>query len=142
MKFSSVRKIAAAATSLAILGGIFGIASNSLAASTVHVTVIKYVNGQMATASSAGSQSFPMSATWNDPSGIGSGTGSFALEASSSVPYEATTTEFQSGADYSTNEVTGGAVTGSSCSTGQPYALSGYTSGNSLAAAALATPTA
>jgi hypothetical protein len=45
-----------------------------------------------------------------------------------------------SGASYSTNEVTGGAVVGATCAAGDPYAFVGYTTGTSLAAAKAATP--
>lgn len=107
---------------------------------TVKVTIEKYVDGVQATATNASSADFPMSATWNDPTGIGAGTGSYTLGAGNTVPYEAITADMQSGADYSTNEELGGAVVGADCTTAQPFSLVGYTWGESLAEAQAATP--
>jgi Ca2+-binding RTX toxin-like protein len=85
-----------------------------------------------------------MNATWS-ATNIGSGSGSYTLSTTgynSPNAYEAVTASMSSGASYSTNEVTGGTVVGASCATGQPYALAGYTTGTSLAAAKAATPSA
>ena len=108
------------------------------AAPMVTVTIDKYIDGHMATAASAGSASFPMSATWNNV-GADSGTGGYALSTTpfnSANAYEAVTENMNSGSSYSTNEVTGGAVVGADCSTGAPYALVGYSTGTSKANAA------
>ena len=44
------------------------------------------------------------------------------------------------GADYSTKEMVNGDVVGAQCATGKPFALVGYTTGNTLAEAMAATP--
>ncbi len=103
------------------------------APSTVTVTIDKYVDGAQATALSANSASFPMSSTWNDPMGIGSGSGTYALSTSgfnSANPYEAITSEMQQGADYTTSEDTTGSVVGATCEGGQQFRLVGYSSGS------------
>lgn len=111
--------------------------------STVKVTIDKYIDGVMATSVTANSSAFPMNATWSADN-IGAGSGSYNLSTvgfNSPNPYEAVTSDMTFGADYSTYEVTGGPVVGASCSTGQPYVLVGYTTGDSLAAAQGTTPT-
>lgn len=108
---------------------------------TVKVTIDKFIDGHMATITSASSSAFPMSATWN-ATNIGAGTGTYALDISgfnSPNAYEAVTAAMTSGASYTTNEVTGGTVVGDTCSTGQPYALVGYTTGDTLVQAQAAT---
>jgi len=110
--------------------------------STVKVTINKFVEGTTATSVTANSSDFPMSATWN-AANIGAGTGSYVLGVvghNTANAYEAVTSDMTVGADYSTNEVTGGAVVGATCSTGQPFALTGYTTGDTFSAAQLATP--
>lgn len=111
----------------------------------VTVTILKYLNGQMATASSTNGASFPMSATWN-AANIGAGTGSYDLAAAGfngdPTPYRAITSPMTYGASYSTNEVVGGAVVGASCTTGQPFSLVGYAVGPTLAAAQAASTSA
>ncbi len=107
----------------------------------VKVTIVKYVNGEMATAASAASASFAMSATW-DAENIGSGSGSFSLSPAgynSPDPYHAVTADMSAGADYSTNEVMD-STTDATCEAGRPFALLGYTSGNTLAEAEAGTP--
>ena len=109
--------------------------------STVKVTIVKYIDGAMATATSANNSDFPMSATWNAQN-IGSGTGNYALGAANNPAYQATTVDMTSGASYSTYEVTGGSVVGSACvANGAPYALTGYSVGDTLAQAQQAAPT-
>jgi hypothetical protein len=111
------------------------------ATSTV-VTIVKYVDGVWATASSSNSSDFPMFASFN-ATNTGSGSGNYALSASGyngdPTPYQAKTVPFDYGADYATNEVVGGDVVGATCSSTQPYALSGYTTGNTLEEAQLGT---
>lgn len=97
------------------------------ASSTVAVTIHKYIDGSKATAQSADSLSFPMNASWDG------GSGSYALSAENS--YEAQTSEMDQGADYSTHEVVSGANVGASCTDGKPFALKGYSTGSTLAAA-------
>lgn len=111
---------------------------------TVKVTITKYIDGQQATASSTNSADFPMSATW-DADNLGAGNGQFVLSAAgfnaSGTPYHAITADMTSGASYSVSELTDGAVVSASCTTGKPFALVGYTSGNTLLLAQSATPT-
>ncbi|HEV7424499.1 MAG TPA: hypothetical protein VGO21_04925, partial [Candidatus Paceibacterota bacterium] len=112
--------------------------------SKVKVTIVKYINGSLATASSANNKNFKMNATWSADN-IGSGSGQFSLSLSGyngdPTPYRAVTTDMSSGASYSTSEVMDNVV-GANCDAGKPFALSGYTSGDTLAAAAAATLTA
>lgn len=109
---------------------------------TVTVTIDKYVDGQQATAVNANNTSFPMVSTWS-ANNIGSGSGSYDLSPTgfnNPNPYFATTSDMSLGADYTTNEVLGSAV-GAQCTlNGTPYALVGYTTGDTLAAAAAGTP--
>lgn len=109
---------------------------------TVKVTIDKFIDGAQATATTANNSAFPMSATWN-ATNIGAGTGSYDLDADgfngNPTPYQAITADMTVGADYSTYEVTGGSVVGADCTTGQPYALVGYKSGDDLTSAEAAT---
>lgn len=115
--------------------------------STVKVTIDKFIDGHMATATTSNSQAFPMSATWS-ATNIGSGSGTFALSTTgfnSPNPYEAVTADMTTGANYSASEATTvGTVVANDCSTGAAYKLAGYTSGDTLAAAeaASSSPTA
>ena len=109
----------------------------------VQVTIDKLIDGKMATTGMANSNSFPMTATWS-ATNIGSGSGSYALGPvgfNSPNPYEAVTAGMTSGASYTTSENTSGSTVGASCADGKPYALVGYTSGSSFAAAQSAVPT-
>ncbi|MDP9249069.1 MAG: hypothetical protein M3M85_00970 [bacterium] len=95
---------------------------------TVKVTIVKYIDGEMATAESAGGDSFAMISSW-DAENIGAGSGSYSL---ASTSYTAVTSDMSSGADYSTSEVMNESV-GESCDVdGVEYSLGGYTYGNSL----------
>lgn len=109
---------------------------------TVKVTVNKFIDGVQATASNANSSAFPMSSTWNAVN-LGSGTGSYDLDADGfnniPTPYQAITSEMTAGADYSTYEITSGNNVGASCAEGKPFALVGYTTGDTLVAASGAT---
>lgn len=101
------------------------------------VTIVKYINGVEATAGNTNSASFPMTASW-DASNIGSGTGNYTLTTTgfnNPNPYQATTSDMVVGADYSTYE-----NTGTSCISPMMYALVGYTTGDTLEAAALGVP--
>ncbi len=104
----------------------------------VKVTINKFIDGTMATALSANSSAFPMEATWN-ATNIGAGSGSYDLDADGfngdPTPYQAITSMMTSGASYSTSETTGGSVVGATCADGKPYALAGYSTGESFAAA-------
>ena len=105
----------------------------------VTVTIEKFIQGAPATAATANNADFPMTATW-DAENIGDGTGSYVLSASNTVPYQAVTATMTKGADYKTKELVNGAVVGAQCATGKPFALQGYTTGTSRAAAIAATP--
>ncbi len=105
----------------------------------VTVTIKKYVEGAMATGASADFADFMMNATWTADN-IGSGSGQYTLGASNTVPYEAMTIAMDEGADYSTNEVMNSTV-GAMCATGTPFALTGYSTGNTYAEALAATKT-
>ena len=98
---------------------------------TSTVTIIKYVNGAHATSGNASSTSFAMQSSWADPNGIGTGSGSFNLDANGG--YEAVTSPMTTNeADYATNEVLDGTTVGASCnaSSTPAYRLVGYTTGN------------
>ncbi|OGG51404.1 hypothetical protein A2704_03485 [Candidatus Kaiserbacteria bacterium RIFCSPHIGHO2_01_FULL_54_36b] len=98
----------------------------------VTVTIVKYMSGVHATAGNANSASFPMASSW-DATNIGAGSGTFSL---APATYEAQTSSMTSGADYATNEDTSTSVVGADCASSQEFHLLGYTTGDSLAAAA------
>jgi hypothetical protein len=102
------------------------------ATTTVDVTIQKYIDGSRANATNADNLSFPMSATWD------TGSSTYALNAGNS--YEAVTNEMDEGADYSTHEILTGGTVGASCSDGKPFALKGYTTGETLQEAKDGTP--
>ncbi|MBY0310279.1 hypothetical protein K2Q16_03990 [Patescibacteria group bacterium] len=106
--------------------------------STVSVTIVKYVNGEMATASSSNSADFPMIAYW-DAENTGAASGTYSLSETNTTPYLAKTTPMSKGADYATEEQLGGSLVGEECSQGKPYALQGYSHGNTMAKAVAAT---
>ena len=103
---------------------------------TVTVTIDKYIDGEKATAVSGNNSDFQMNAVW-DAENIGAGSGQYTLNEDNS--YKAETVEMTSGADYSTNEVMDSVVS-ASCPSDAPFALVGYTTGNTIEEAALATP--
>lgn len=101
----------------------------------VTVTIVKYVDGTHATAVNAEGQSFPMQSCWS-ATNIGAGCGSYSLAPAS---YEAQTASMSSGADYSTNEDMSGSSVGADCAAGKPFALVGYSTGESEVQAATST---
>jgi hypothetical protein len=110
---------------------------------TSKVTILKYVDGSMATAQSANHTEFPMNATFT-MNGT-PGTGQYSLSENGyngdPTPYQAITVDMPNGSTYSTNEVMN-STTGTACSAGgAPYSLTGYAYGNTLAEARAATPT-
>ncbi|MEX0931155.1 MAG: hypothetical protein WDZ88_00225 [Candidatus Paceibacterota bacterium] len=105
---------------------------------TVTVTIDKYINGTQATAITADNADFPMTSTWESDN-MGAGTGSYSLSETNTVPYQAVTNEMTKGADYETNEVLTGNTVGASCTEGKPFALHGYTTGNTHEEAMTAT---
>jgi Ca2+-binding RTX toxin-like protein len=109
----------------------------------VTVSIVKYIDGTHANATSANSLPFPMGASWA-ATNIGAGSGSFTLSTTgfnNPNPYEATTADMTSGASYSLAEDLSGSNVGASCAEGKPFALVGYTVGDSELDAAGATPT-
>ncbi|MDO8530451.1 MAG: hypothetical protein Q7S10_03560 [bacterium] len=107
---------------------------------TSNVTIVKYIDDDMATTTSGQSMAFPMSSTWTNTPGSGSGTYNLSPTGFNNPnAYTATTSEMANGANYSTNEVTGGSVVGASCDTENTYMLSGYSTGNTLSEAESAT---
>lgn len=108
------------------------------------VVIAKYVDGVHATAGNANSAAFPMVTSWvsSGPNGTANNV-PFTLSPSPwggiGDPYEATYINGQFGDNYATNEVTtSNTVVGSSCADGNPFALAGYTWGESWAEAAAA----
>jgi hypothetical protein len=107
--------------------------------STVTVTIEKFVQGNLANAITANNADFPMTATW-DAENIGAGTGLYVLSETNTVPYQAITAEMTKGADYETRELVNGDVVGANCATGKPFALVGYTHGDTRELAMAGTP--
>lgn len=107
---------------------------------TITVTIEKFVQGVPATAMNADNADFPMTATW-DAENIGAGTGAYALSESNTSPYQAVTADMTKGADYQTNELVDGDIVGAQCTDEKPFALQGYTVGNTHAEALVGTLT-
>jgi len=109
----------------------------------VKVTIKKYVDGALATGTSANNADFTMNAAW-DAENIGAGSGQYTLSENGfggdPTPYQAITADMTSGADYSTSEVMD-SVVAASCDTDAPFSLVGYAVGDTLAEAEAATPT-
>lgn len=126
---------------LALLIG--GAASANAQAPTVKVTILKYLDGVAATATSANNSSFAVNANWNATNLGGAGSGQFNLSSTgyngNPTPYQAMTAAMSSGSSYSVSEVQNGTLVGSSCptgnNTGAKYTTRGYTYGDTLAAA-------
>ena len=109
---------------------------------TITVTIDKYIDGVKATPTNAESLAFPMSSTWtaaNLNGGVQT-SGTFNLDTGNS--YEAATSPMDASASYTTSEDTTGNNVGASCAAGKPFALVGYSTGTTLAAAVAATPSA
>ena len=112
---------------------------------TYTVTIAKYLDSAQASAALTGGASYPMVSSWNAIN-IGAGSGSYSLGPTgfnNPNPYQATTSQMTQGASYSTSEVTGGSSNilpiGAACQLGK-YRLVGYSTGDTLAAAAASTP--
>lgn len=82
-----------------------------------------------------------MASTWTaaNLNGGAQASGTFNLDSGGS--YQAVTSPMSPGANYTTNEVTSGNTVGASCTDGKPFALVGYSTGDTLAQAASSTPT-
>ena len=109
-----------------------------VAPTTVTVSIAKYVDGLLATATSTNNADFPMvsTTTASNLNGGAQMSGNYELNVGDS--YQAMTSDMASGANYATNEITGGTVVGNNCSANQPFSLVGYSWGDTLAAAAAA----
>ncbi len=115
---------------------------------SVKVTIVKYIDGAMATTTSGQNMDFTMNATW-DAQNIGAGTGQYTLGPAGfngdPTPYQAMTVNMTPGASYSTSEVmnanSGAACAAPDAEVTTPYALTGYSVGNTLMEAQAATPT-
>jgi hypothetical protein len=107
-----------------------------VATSTPTVTIENYINGAQATASSAQGLAFPMTESYTI-GGI-AGVSAYTLSPTGiNTPnaYEAITSPLDASSSYTTNEIIGGSVVGT-CASGTPFALAGYSTGATLAAAA------
>ncbi len=113
--------------------------TQALAANSITVTVVKYIDGAPATAESARRAQFSMTETKSEAGG--SPTDSlYALAADSTTPYE-TARDVSSGSDYSTSEVVDGTFVGDACGGSTSYMLEGYTMGGNMQQALHDTPT-
>ncbi len=132
--------------SLAMLGLMFGgfamhssgVNAQAIPEDTHTVTITKFVEGERATTENAQGLSFPMMSSWAQPSQT-PGSGTYALDAGNN--YQAMTAEMAEGSSYSTNEDVSGENVDATCTEGgAPYALIGYTTGNTYEEAAAGTP--
>ncbi len=98
---------------------------------TVTVTIVKYVDGTKATSGGP----FPIQVT-STASNQNSGNQMVTSSSLASSSYSFTSAAMNQGADYKVTELVNGSQVGNSCSDGKPYALRGYTVGNSVADAA------
>ncbi len=108
----------------------------------VTVSISKYIDGVHASAVNAGDTTFTMEAYYTGTSqelGYINGNNPYFLQSTSTTAFEATTLHFVPGFHYQTSEHIN-AVTGTSCESGTPFALVGYSYGDSLAAAQAMTP--
>lgn len=116
------------------------------AATTSTVTIVKYVDGSHATASSSNNATFPMQANYqaSNVNGGNAGTDSYSIGPvgnNTANAYEAKTIALANGASYGTFEHTNTGVVGTACNgTTTPFRLVGYTWGDSLAGAASSSP--
>ncbi len=111
----------------------------------IAVHIFKYIDGAQATAVNANNSAFPMLTTFTS-SNLGSVTDApFTLSptgwGSGDAPYEASFVGSNAGADYATHEDLATSLVGASCDGVNTFALTGYTSGDTLAAAQAGTPT-
>jgi len=108
-----------------------------VATSTPTITIENYINGVQATASSAQGLAFPMTESY--VIGGVAATSTYTLSPTginSPNAYEAVTSPLDASSSYTTNEITGGSVVAATCATGTPFALTGYSTGATLAIAA------
>ncbi len=111
------------------------------APTTEKVTIIKYLDNVHATATNANSAVFPFTANYQASNVLGGNAGSDPFDigpVGNGTPnaYEAQTIPLATGASYSASEnVTGNNVVGATCADGKPFALAGYSSGDTFAQA-------
>lgn len=105
-------------------------------ATSAQVTIAKYIDGEMATAESADSAEFQMFTTYTIDGVENSGTYTLTASGYNGDPtaYQAKTVEMPLGSDYATNEVMD-ATTAENCSADEPFALNGYSTGDTYAQA-------
>ena len=148
IKSKMLKKILGSVALLAFVFGSFGgslgtTVNKAYADDTAKVTIVKYIDGAMATAITANNTDFPMSASW--VVGGNPNSGQYALSETGyngdPTPYQAATSDMPTGSDYSTNEIVDGVLVGNDWTGTAPYSLVGYTYGQSLQQAANATPT-
>lgn len=97
--------------------------------STVHI--FKYIDGAQATVENATGVNFPMfTSTYNAPFTLGPNGWT-----TGDIPYEASTSPMAIGASYSAQEKLDTSLVGTSCDGVHPYALVGYSTGDTMDAA-------
>lgn len=102
----------------------------------VQVHIFKYIDGVKATAANANSVSFPMfTSTFSAPFTLGP-----SGWTTGDIAYEASTSPMSVGSSYSAEENLSTDLVGASCTEGKLYALVGYSVGDTLADAVVATP--
>ncbi len=108
---------------------------------TSTVTIVKYVDGVHATAGNSDSTNFPFTATYQASNVLGGAQGSDPFTIGpvgngTDNAYEAMTIPLANGAMYNATEnTTGNNIVGASCEDDKPFALVGYSSGNTLQSA-------
>lgn len=111
------------------------------APANVTVTIQKYIGNSHATAVNANNAVFPFTANYQASNVLGGNAGQDPFDVGpvgngTLNAYEAQTIPLAPGASYSASEnVTGNDVVGASCADGKPFALAGYSSGNTFAEA-------
>ncbi len=103
----------------------------------VQVTIVKNANGVHATSLNTDNETFPMRAIY-DADNIGAGNDPYDISATGNGtpnPYEAKTIPLATGADYSTYED----AAAMECTAAYPFKLDGYSTGDTLSGALLAT---
>lgn len=145
----STRALVASAAMLAMLATAYAFSMTTAYADSepVTVTINKMVDGISATVVNSAGVEFPMLATYT-VGGVSGGPASYPLSPTGyngdPTPYQAMTGGLVTGDSYSTYETTNENV-GTTCSLETPlsphFALVGYTTGNTYAEAAAATPT-
>ncbi|MBI5470136.1 right-handed parallel beta-helix repeat-containing protein [Candidatus Kaiserbacteria bacterium] len=109
----------------------------------ITVKIEKYIDGAHATIASGNNSDFPMLTTFNSVTYGNAVDAPFTLGPAgwgSDPAYEASFANANAGSDYATHEVTSESVVGASCAEDKPFALEGYTTGETLSDAQSGTP--